>query len=138
MSNDTHMLHGVHGVDTTNVYVLLVSFALAHLKNLILIQLSLHLALLALHDFIVLFFYSILDPSSSILNHRSWGSRKLSLVSILDARSSIPDPRSSILDPRSSILVFLETQTQSYQSINHLYWPTNEIHKVITLKHFLS
>ena len=32
LSNDTHMLHGVHGVDTTNVYVLLVRFALAHLK----------------------------------------------------------------------------------------------------------
>ena len=31
------MLHGVHGVDTTNVYVLLVRFALAHL-NLILIH----------------------------------------------------------------------------------------------------
>ena len=33
MSKVTHMLHGVHGVDTTNVYVLLVRFALAHLKN---------------------------------------------------------------------------------------------------------
>ena len=31
------MLHGVHGVDTTKVYVLLVGFALAHL-NLILIH----------------------------------------------------------------------------------------------------
>ena len=27
------MLHGVHGVDTTNIYVLLVRIALAHLKN---------------------------------------------------------------------------------------------------------
>ena len=37
MSKVTYMLHGVHGVDTTNVYVLLVGFALAHL-NLILIH----------------------------------------------------------------------------------------------------
>ena len=33
MSKVTHMLHGVHGVDTTNIYVLLVRIALAHLKN---------------------------------------------------------------------------------------------------------
>ena len=32
ISKVTHMLHGVHDVDTTNVYVLLVRFALAHLK----------------------------------------------------------------------------------------------------------
>ena len=32
MSKATHMLHGVHGVDTTNGYVLLVRFALAYLK----------------------------------------------------------------------------------------------------------
>ena len=39
MSKVTHMLHGVHGIDTTNVYVLLVRFALAHF-NLILTHLS--------------------------------------------------------------------------------------------------
>ena len=32
MSKVTHMLHRVQGADTTNVYVLLVRFALAHLK----------------------------------------------------------------------------------------------------------
>ena len=32
VSNVTHVLHGVHGDDITNVYVLLVRFALAHLK----------------------------------------------------------------------------------------------------------
>ena len=32
VSNVTQMLHGAHGDDTTNVYVLLVRFALAHLK----------------------------------------------------------------------------------------------------------
>ena len=32
MSKVTHIFYGLHGVDTTDVYVLLVRFALAHLN----------------------------------------------------------------------------------------------------------
>ena len=68
----THILHGVHAADTTNVDVLLVRFALAHLN---LKFRSIPLLSSPLHDF----FFT-----------RS---------SILDPRSSILDPQSSILDP---------------------------------------
>ena len=80
------MLHGVHGVDTTNVYVLLVRFALAHL-NLILIHPSCISCALGTSWFFF-FFYCLFFIRSSIL----------------DLWSSVLDPRSSILHPRSSIL----------------------------------
>ena len=57
------MLHGVHGVDITDVYVLLVSrFALAHLKTSFLSILPLYLGHLALMILLYYFFRSILDP----------------------------------------------------------------------------
>ena len=40
MSKVTHMLHCVNGVDTTDIYVLLVRFALAYFKKIMFIHTS--------------------------------------------------------------------------------------------------
>ena len=88
MSKVTHMLHGVHSVDTTNVYVLIVGFALAHIS-----------CALGTSWFFSFFFHLILDPWSSIL----------------DPRSSILDPRFAGNWNKALILFFI-TNVQSQNS----------------------